>query len=105
VNVKLTEMSISPTLVRLNQGTVAFHVKNTGAVSHEFVVLRTSVAASKLAVSSGKASETGHVGEIGNLSPGASKTLRLKLTKGHYDLICNVAGHYQAGMHASLVVS
>jgi len=28
----------------------------------------------------------------------------LELPAGHYDLICNVPGHYQLGMHVALTV-
>ena len=104
VKVKLDEMAITPSLVRVNPGKVTFDVKNAGTLPHEFVVLRTTLGAGKLPVANGKASETGHVGEIGDLAAGASKTLTLDLTKGHYLLVCNLAGHYQAGMRATLVV-
>jgi uncharacterized cupredoxin-like copper-binding protein len=105
VNINLTEMSITPGTVRVSAGKVTFSVKNAGKITHELVVIRTAKAASNLSVSSGRASEAGHVGETGDMAAGASKKLSLTLTRGHYVLLCNVAGHYQAGMRGTLVVS
>ena len=39
-----------------------------------------------------------------DLAAGATKTLTLNLKPGHYALICNIAGHYMAGMYADLTV-
>ena len=44
------------------------------------------------------------VGETGDLAAGASKTITLKLAAGHYALICNLPGHYQAGQHTDFTV-
>ena len=40
----------------------------------------------------------GHLGEVSELDPGKSGTLTIKLDPGTYMLLCNVAGHYMAGM-------
>jgi uncharacterized cupredoxin-like copper-binding protein len=45
------------------------------------------------------------LGEVADLEPNASKTLELTLTPGSYLLICNVPGHYAAGMVAALSVT
>jgi uncharacterized cupredoxin-like copper-binding protein len=45
------------------------------------------------------------LGEIGDLPPGKSGTLTLDLKPGRYLLFCNEAGHYKAGMVATLVVA
>ena len=42
--------------------------------------------------------------ETGDLAPGASKTITLNLTPGHYALICNMPGHYLAGQRTDLTV-
>ena len=85
-------------------GSITFTVRNRGKTRHEFVVIRTNVAADKLPVKNGRASEKGQKGEIGNLAPGATKRLTLTLAKGKYVLICNLSGHYQAGQHAAFTV-
>jgi uncharacterized cupredoxin-like copper-binding protein len=45
------------------------------------------------------------LGEAEDLQPNASKTFEVKLTPGSYLLICNVPGHYAAGMVAPLSVA
>ena len=45
------------------------------------------------------------LGETEEMQPGASKTLTLDLTPGTYLLLCNVAGHYAAGMWTVLTVT
>ena len=45
------------------------------------------------------------LGEAGDLQPNVSKTFELTLTPGSYLLICNLSGHYAAGMAAPLSVT
>jgi uncharacterized cupredoxin-like copper-binding protein len=103
VGVTLKEFTLTPAPATAAAGKVTFKVRNTGAVQHEFVVLRTPKPASSL-LKGDEASEAGNVGEIGEVRPGATKTLRLNLRAGHYALICNLPGHYKAGQYADLVV-
>lgn len=84
-------------------GSVTFKVRNTASVEHELVVIRTNTKAAKLKVSGGKASEKGNVGEV-EVAGGKTKTLKLKLKKGHYALICNIGGHYMLGMRKDFTV-
>ncbi len=88
-------------------GDVAFVVVNHGAILHELVILKTDVPADKLEVSAnGKVEEDnyGEVGEIEDVAPGESKSATFNLEPGKYVFICNIAGHYPAGMHATLIV-
>ena len=55
-------------------------------------------------MSGGRASEKGAVGGVEDIAGGRSKKLSLNLSKGHYVLICNLPGHYAAGMRADLTV-
>lgn len=103
VGVSLREFSVTPSSSVGRSGRVTFAVRNTGAIPHEFVVLRTPKPAADLLKGS-EADEAGHVGEIGNISPGALKRLTLRLEPGHYALICNLPGHYRAGQHADFTV-
>ena len=103
VPVRLDEFKIQPAVTRLKPGKVEFLVKNTGKTDHEFVVIDTRKPAADL-LHGKRASEKGSLGETGDLKPGQSKRLVLKLPKGHYAVICNDPGHYMAGMHKDLYV-
>jgi uncharacterized cupredoxin-like copper-binding protein len=102
--VTLTEFKVAPAPKSVSAGKITFTVKNKGDMEHEMVVVKTTTAASKLKVSSGEASEKGSVGEVADIAGGKTKKLTLNLKKGHYVLLCNVKGHYQAGMHADFTV-
>jgi uncharacterized cupredoxin-like copper-binding protein len=45
-----------------------------------------------------------HLGEVADLEPGTSGTLKRTLKPGSYLLVCNQPGHYHAGMWATLTV-
>lgn len=105
VKVQLKEFKVLPSPLRAKRGVVSFTVKNTGKINHEFVVLKTKLAPSKLPVKSGKAVETGRVGKVRAFKPGASRTLTLTLKAGKYVLLCNLAGHYQAGQRIGFAVT
>jgi uncharacterized cupredoxin-like copper-binding protein len=103
IGVTLREYAVVPSSTVGQAGRVTFKVRNSGAVPHEFVVLRTAKPAADL-LKGARADETGNVGETGDLQPGQAKTLSLALKPGHYALICNLPGHYQAGQHADFTV-
>jgi uncharacterized cupredoxin-like copper-binding protein len=103
VGVSLKEFSINPTATQAPAGRVTFNVKNAGTVPHEFVVLRTDKPAGSL-LKGARADEAGNLGETGDLSPGASKAVSVKLKAGHYALVCNLPGHYRAGQHIDFTV-
>ena len=100
---KANEFNLVPAVQAARAGKVTFVVKNTGKMTHEFVVVKTARPAGDL-LKGDEADETGAVGEIGELKPGATKKLTLSLKKGHYALLCNIAGHYKAGQFADFYV-
>ncbi|WP_445148740.1 plastocyanin/azurin family copper-binding protein [Baekduia sp. Peel2402] len=104
LSAKLSDFKVTPAKSSVTHGRVTFRVKNSAGMEHELVVIKTSKKAANLPTSSsGKASEKGSVGEV-ELAGGKTKSLTLNLKKGHYALICNIGGHYKAGMHADLTV-
>ncbi|MGD9697190.1 MAG: sulfocyanin-like copper-binding protein [Thermoleophilia bacterium] len=97
------QTSVSPASAKA--GKVTFTLKNKGTMVHEAVIIKTNVKVDKLPVKNGKASEKGKVGAILNVAGGkTSKPLTLNLKKGKYLIICNVPGHYQAGMRVAFTV-
>lgn len=100
IAVDLNEMNIVPAPAVGKAGKITFAVTNSGKLMHEMVVVKTTKKAGDLAESpGGEASEIGAVGEVADLPAGKSKSLTLDLKTGHYALVCNIPGHYVAGMY------
>ena len=104
VRATLKEFKVTPVPARVKPGVVIFSVNNAGALDHEFVVLKTNLAPSKLPKKGSKAVEVGRVGKIGPVRRGQTTTLILNLKAGKYVLLCNVSGHYGAGQFAGFTV-
>ncbi len=90
-------------------GDVEFAIANFGTIQHEFLVTKTSYEPGKIPVGSeGKFDEEDKgvsvVDEISEWPINESKVLSVKLEVGTYELLCNIPGHYTAGMHTSLTV-
>ncbi|MGU7779318.1 cupredoxin domain-containing protein [Burkholderia sp. PU8-34] len=90
-------------------GRVTLDVKNAAEnnMEHELVVLKTDLSDNALPVSKGQVLEhkLRKIGEVEDIAPGKSRRASFKLAPGHYALICNKPGHYEAGMHTALVVT
>ncbi len=110
-------MAITVGQSSVHSGTVSFVVANRGSIAHELVVLPLTDAArsGQRAVSSDdRVSETGSVGEASTtcgagagegITAGTQGWVTLDLKPGRYELVCNLEGHYAAGMHAELDVT
>jgi len=95
-------------------GTVSLAVTNTGYLTHELVVLPLA-AGRQLGTRSGggKVDETDSLGEASascragegdGIAAGSTGWVSLHLPAGRYELVCNLPGHYAAGMFAELDV-
>ena len=117
VNVTLREFSVSVDQRTVPQGQVTFHVTNAGTVPHEFLVIKTDLAADALpTLSNGSFNEEGGgvdvVNELDAIEPGQSRDLTIDLDDARYVLICNmvhvdgtrVSAHYALGMRTSFEV-
>jgi uncharacterized cupredoxin-like copper-binding protein len=105
ITVSLTEWKVTPSATTAAGGPVTFDVHNGGAQPHEMVVLKTPKPAARLGrAGTARLPETGHVGEVGELKAGADGTTTIDLKPGHYVLICNLPGHWTAGMRSDLTV-
>jgi uncharacterized cupredoxin-like copper-binding protein len=87
-------------------GKVTFVVKNEGTITHEFVVLKTSEPFDQLTIGSNdRVSESGSLGEAGDIAKGETKSVTIDLNAGSYALVCNIAKHYGLGMRAGFTVT
>jgi len=109
VNVDLNAFKIEmPSNIQAGQ--VTFHVTNSDSSdTHEFVIFKTDLPAGQLPLdSTGNVDEAApsmtHIDEIPDIAPGEVKDLTVTLQPGKYAAICNVPGHYQAGMYTSFTV-
>jgi uncharacterized cupredoxin-like copper-binding protein len=90
-------------------GTVSFAVRNAGHLAHQFLVLKTKLAAGSLPVK-GTTVNVAKAGKLvggitgAGLAAGASKTVTLNLPAGHYVLFCNLPAHYKSGQYAAFTV-
>ena len=97
-------------------GTVSLQVTNTGVITHELVVLPLAAGqriGARVVGADGKVDEAGSVGEVSSscgasagegLTAGGTGWTTLTLPAGRYELVCNLPGHYAAGMYAELDV-
>jgi len=98
-------------------GTVSLRATNAGYLTHELVVLPLAVGQPPGARSignDGKVDETGSLGEASatcaagageGIAAGSTGWVSLHLPAGRYELVCNLPGHYAAGMYAELDVT
>lgn len=98
------------------RGTVSFLVTNNGSVNHEMVVLPlldSQIAGTRQNGGDAKVDETGSLGEAAatcgeaqgqGILPGGSSWVTLTLAPGRYELVCNLPGHYAAGMYGQLTI-
>ena len=103
---ELADNKITVTVPSVKAGKIKIGVRNLGTMEHSFEVLKTDLPQDKLPVdgASAKAKEDGKVGEIKSIAAGKSAAVTIDLTPGKYVFICNIAGHYQIGMHTAFTV-
>ena len=108
VNVGLRTFGLTASSQTARAGDVTFHIKNEATdITHEFVVLQTELTSDKLPVDGNGdvvEDQLTVVDEIEDIEVGKGGDLKVNLAAGHYVLLCNVEGHYKAGMRADLTV-
>jgi uncharacterized cupredoxin-like copper-binding protein len=108
VQATLSEFTITLDKQSAESGKVTFDAKNSGAIAHELVVIRTDLAPDKLPVKDDGTVDESKVDVLGKteqFDAGKTDTEEVTLPAGKYLLICNVAGHYQAGLHTAFTVN
>jgi uncharacterized cupredoxin-like copper-binding protein len=106
IEVVLTDFAVRPSADSAPHGSVTFAARNGGEVAHELVVIRSDAEPGALPQAEGKVDEAqvDVVGEIPEMKPGTGDSEAFELEAGRYLLICNVVGHYAAGMVATFTV-
>ncbi len=111
-------MRLLPTATTVPAGPVSLVLRNAGTRPHELVVLPLApgqAAGQRTVGSDDEVSETGSLGEVHPVCPadtgvdatvpGGIATVTLTLPPGSYEVVCNLPGHYRAGMYATLTVT
>jgi uncharacterized cupredoxin-like copper-binding protein len=90
-------------------GKIKFVVTNTSMTeNHEMVLVKLKSADQAIPLVKAKhrvdESKLKSVGEVADLKPNDSGELNVSLKPGTYMIMCNIKGHYEAGMWSKLVV-
>ena len=111
-----TPMRLAVDRAGVPAGTVSLVLLNSGFTAHELVVLPLADGQQPGTRAVGpdqKVDETGSLGEAprsgaagagDGVDPGTAGWVTLDLPAGRYELVCNLPGHYAAGMYAELTV-
>jgi uncharacterized cupredoxin-like copper-binding protein len=91
-------------------GVVTFAIANFGTIAHEFIVVKTDFKPGEIPLGdNNRFDEDGEgveaVDEIAEFEVDTSHVLKVNLEPGAYQLLCNIAGHYQNGMYAAFEVT
>ncbi len=105
----LSEWKVEVSSNKAKAGQVTFVVDNNGTIGHEFLVVKTDIKSGQIPIEEGdRFSEENPdlvmIDEIGEYAKGTTETLTVTLDPGTYQLVCNLAAHYGAGMHTDFVV-
>jgi uncharacterized cupredoxin-like copper-binding protein len=103
VDTSKATMGIKVSQASAPQGVVTFKVTNSSKDTvHEMIVVYLKDPATPPPYSAGDQrideDKAGYKGEVSELEPGKSGSKTLALKPGKYLLVCNIAGHYAAGM-------
>ncbi len=115
VKVRLTgesheKMGLEATPPSVPAGKVEFDVTNAAAkTGHEMILVKLASKGDTLPLDPAKhridEKAIKSLGEVSNLKAGANGVLKASVTPGDYMLICNIKGHYEAGMAAPFTVT
>lgn len=109
VDVTLSEFKVNPAATTMAPGPVTLKIANAGTIQHELLVFRSDLAPSAYPRADGGINEEGpgilKVSDGDNIDPGAVQTRTVDLTQpGTYLFVCNLPGHYAAGMYQVVTV-
>jgi uncharacterized cupredoxin-like copper-binding protein len=110
VSGSVSEWAVTVNASEAKAGDVSFTIENAGTIPHEFLVVKTDFEEGKIPLgANNRFDEEGEglavVDEIPEWAPKTTGILTVKLEPGAYQLLCNIEGHYAAGMHTTFTVS
>lgn len=110
-------MRLMPMWTRVSAGDVTIDLVNRGTMPHELLVYPLApgqVAGQRPVGANDRVGETSVLGEVepvcdqpgdvDGIAAGNVGRVTLRLQPGRYEIVCNLPGHYRAGMFATLVV-
>ena len=109
VAVTLSEFKVAPAATTIAPGQITLNITNAGTVQHELLVFRSDLAPTAYPEENGGINEEGpaieKVSDGDNLDPGTTQTRTVDLTTpGTYLFVCNLPGHFAAGMYQIVTV-
>jgi uncharacterized cupredoxin-like copper-binding protein len=110
VHVDEHDFGIHIPALTLPAGNYVFVDTNHGPSAHELVMWKTALTAGHLPVGANrKVNEESPALESAldsgsSLNPGETRLLTTTLEPGHYIMVCNLPGHFMAGMHLDITV-
>jgi len=106
--VQLSEYKVAVGASTYKPGKVDFTIANGGTVEHELLVFRTDQPPSAFPIDAeGDINEEAlnKISDGDNIAPGASQTRTIDLSQpGTYTFVCNLPGHFKAGMYQTITV-
>ena len=92
----------------IEPGLQTWRITNSGLLLHEVMIIATATPADDLPILDAMVDVTEIDGEliaeVAEVTPGHTVEAQVSLDPGRYLLICNLAGHYESGMHHVLIV-
>ncbi|MCA1840001.1 MAG: sulfocyanin-like copper-binding protein [Actinomycetota bacterium] len=110
LGIALSDFAINGAKPTVSGGTYSVSISNAGKVQHELLVFKSDLTPDQYPLKDGDVAEDGQgvslISDGDNINPGEhqSRVVNLK-APGKYLFVCNLPGHFKAGMHAEFTVT
>ena len=107
VTTTITDSSLTLSPTSGEAGETTFEVSNSGGEIHELEIFEGDAAPDQLPIENGVANTDGLelIDEVEDIAPSTTAELSVDLEPGNYVIVCNLPGHYEAGLHSGFTVS